>query len=87
MTPDVEQAQQSVEQAEQAPQSFGQSLRLARAKAGLAAAEHAEKHPTAHKIIGGLSGAALGATAGPSALEAVQKSGPSIADSMKRLVS
>ena len=87
MTPSVESAQEGVTEAEQAPKSFGQSLRMARAKAGLAMAEHAEAHPTRHKIIGGLTGAGIGAVAGPGAMEATTRHAGSIADTAKRLVS
>lgn len=87
MEPGVEEAQQQVSDLQSQPSSFGQSLRLARAKAGLATAEHAEAHPVQHRIIGGLTGAALGAAAAPSALNTVKTRGASALGSLKRLTS
>lgn len=85
MTPSVENAQKGVDEAEGAPNTFGNSLRKARAKAGLAMAEHAEEHPTGHRIMGGLMGAGMGALGGPSAAATVKGRGSSMMKSLKEL--
>jgi hypothetical protein len=57
-------------------ENFGQSLRLMRAQAQLAAAEHQQRHPTGHVLAGGLTGAAMGALAGPTVHQEAREAWP-----------
>ena len=61
---------------------FYQAVQLAAAQQGLATAELAEKHPVGSAIMGGLSGAALGAYKGPGLASKAMLAGRTLKDAI-----